>query len=178
MNSAEHPQEKYADYIVPDPLPHVESRYPVAPGREYRVIAGVSMGGFVAVLLSFHHPETFAFATGHRPALDVPTRAFSVKRMGQWLDHRSIFGPSNGPVQASEDPYTLAKTLDPAVAPYVFFTCGDREGLLPANQKFSRELKDRHFVYEFHIVENAGHDWRQWNEQVPAMMQALSSRVR
>ena len=81
VNSADHPQDRYEDYIVHDLIADVENRFPAATGRSNRAIAGVSMGGFGAVILALKHPDLVVFAGGMSSALDVPTRAFSVKRI-------------------------------------------------------------------------------------------------
>jgi S-formylglutathione hydrolase FrmB len=41
------------------------------------------MGGFGAVKLALDHPELFAFAGAISPAIDVPSRPFSIKRIRQ-----------------------------------------------------------------------------------------------
>lgn len=177
VNAVDRPGDRYEDYIIHDLIGDVEATLPAAAGREHRAIAGVSMGGFGAVVLSFRHPELFAFAAGLSPALDVPRRRFSFKRIGQWREHRAIFGPTDGPARRSEDPYVLARNADPKQLPYFFLTCGDREGLLPANSGFAAELRRQHIAFEFHEVAGAGHDWTQWNGRVPEMMQELSEYI-
>ena len=71
-NSVDRPQDRYEDYIVHDLIADVESRFPAAIGRAHRAIAGVSMGGFGAVVLALKHPDLFVFAGGLSSALDVP----------------------------------------------------------------------------------------------------------
>jgi uncharacterized repeat protein (TIGR03803 family) len=93
VNAVERPQDRYEDYIVNDLITDVESRFPVAPGRATRAIAGVSMGGYGAVKLALSHPDLFAFVGGLSPAVDVPSRPFSIMRIQQRRHHRSIFGP-------------------------------------------------------------------------------------
>ena len=156
---------RFEDYIVRDLIKDVESRFPASNLPRDRAIAGVSMGGFGAITLALKHPDLFVFAAGLSAALDVPTRPFSVKRWSQWRAHRAIFGPWNGEHQRANDPFVLARNADPAHVPYVFLTCGDHEGLLPANRKFAALLEHRHFRYEFHVV-RGGHDWDQWNAQL------------
>lgn len=175
-NSATRPEDRYEDYIVKDLILDVETRFPAATDRSQRAIVGISMGGFGAVKIALKHPELFAFVGGISPALDVPTRPFSIKRIGQWRGHRAIFGPWNGTVQHENDPFTLARTADPAAAPDFYFTCGDQEGLLPANRQFARLLEQRHFQYEFH-VSHGGHDWNQWNQQLPECFRSLRERL-
>jgi putative tributyrin esterase len=163
-NSADHPEQRYEDYIIKDLIADVETRFPVASDRAHRAIAGLSMGGFGAVKLSLKHPELFSFAAGLSSALDGPSRPFSIRRWGQWRHHRSIFGPA-GAAQRANDPFVWAKSADPAQVPYFYLTCGDAEGLLPSNRSFAHLLEERHFGYEFYVV-HGGHNWNQWNARL------------
>lgn len=176
-NAATRPQDRYEDYIVHDLIADVEARLPAATGRENRAIIGMSMGGFGAVKLALKHPELFVFAAGLSSALDVPSRTFSITRIGQWRGHRAIFGPWQGRVQKENDPYVLARNVDPKRVPYLYLTCGDREGLLPANRQFAALLEEREFDYEFHEV-RGGHNWTQWDEQLPDCFRSLLDRLR
>ena len=172
VNAAERPNDRFGDYIVEDLVADVESRFPVAGGRASRAIAGVSMGGFGAVTLSLKHPDRFAFVAGLSSAIDVPSRAFSIKRISQYRGHAQIFGPWGSPTRTANDPYVLVTKTDPTKAPYLYITCGEQEGLLPANRKFATLLRKYRFNYEFHEGEG-GHDWNQWNRRLPELLQAL-----
>ena len=176
VNSADHPEDRYEDYIVHDLIADVESKFPVASGRSTRAIAGVSMGGFGAVTLALKHPDLFGFAGGMSSALDVPSRPFSAKRIGQWRHHRSIFGSWKGQHQQENDPLVLVRSAVPEQTPYFFLTCGEQEGLLSINRKFASLLQQRHFNYEFHSGPG-GHDWNQWNSHVPDLMDSLMLHV-
>ena len=132
--------------------PTWSSRFPAASDRAHRAIAGVSMGGFGAVVLALKHPDLFIFAGGLSSALDVPSRPFSIKRVGQYRQHSSIFGPWGSQSRRASDPFVLVRSADPAQTPYLFLTCGDQEGLLPTNRRFAAMLQARHFSYEFHTV--------------------------
>jgi len=175
-NSHEHPQDRYEAYIVNDLISDVESRFPVATGRANRAIAGLSMGGFGAVKLGLKYPERFAFAGGLSSALDVPSRPFSMKRIRQWRQHASIFGPAGSTTRRDNDPFVLARNADPAKTPYLFLTCGDQEGLLATNQSFAKLLAERMFRYEFHVVPG-GHNWGQWNERADDLFLALNQHL-
>jgi putative tributyrin esterase len=172
MNSFERPQDRYEDYVVNDLITDVEGKFPVSPGRPNRAIVGVSMGGFGAVKLALSHPEMFAFAGGISPAIDVPSRPFSIKRPLQWRHHSSIFGPWGSQARRNNDPFVLARGADPARTPYFFLTCGDQEGLLPANRSFAGLLAQRRFRYEFHTVPG-GHNWDQWDKRLPSLFERL-----
>ena len=165
-NAVDPPQDRYEDYIVNDLISDVESRFPVATGRSNRAIVGISMGGFGAVKLALRHPELFIFAGGMSSAIDVPRRAFSMRRLQQSRHYSSIFGSAGSQTRRDNDPFVLVRTSNPEAAPYFFLTCGEQEGLLPANREFAALLKARHFQFEFHTVPG-GHDWNQWNAWLP-----------
>jgi putative tributyrin esterase len=172
VNAREPPQDRYEDYIVNDLIADVESRLPAASGRENRAIAGVSMGGYGAVKLALSHPDLFIFAGGISSAIDVPSRPFSIKRIQQGRHYISIFGSWGTVTRRNGDPFVLAQSADPAITPYLFLTCGEQEGLLPPNRNFAALLGQRHFRYEFHVVPG-GHDWNQWNKQLPGLFHSM-----
>jgi S-formylglutathione hydrolase FrmB len=176
-NSADRPQDRYEDYIVHDLVADVEQKLPAASDRTRRAIAGISMGGFGAVVLALKHPELFIFAGGMSSALDVPSRPFSIKRVSQYRQHSSIFGPWGSQSRSASDPFVLARSGGPAQAPYLFLTCGGQEGLLATNKKFAELLQQRHFAYEFHIS-HGGHDWNQWDRNLPDLMKSALGHLK
>jgi putative tributyrin esterase len=176
-NAVDPPRDRYEDYIIHDLITDVETRFPAAPGRSNRALIGISMGGFGAVKLALHHPDLFGFAAGLSSAIDVTRRAFTVKRYHQSRHYEAIFGPSGSSTRRDNDPFVLARSADPDVAPYFFLTCGEQEGLLPANREFAALLSQRHFHFEFHTV-RGGHDWNQWDSWLPALFRSLSEHAR
>ncbi len=51
-----------ASTIYNELIPHVEGQYPVTGDRQYRAVAGGSLGGIAAYRLVFQHPDTFSSA--------------------------------------------------------------------------------------------------------------------
>ena len=176
-NAVDPPQDRYEDYLAQDLIAEVESRFPAATGRGNRAIVGISMGGFGAVKLALRHPELFVFAGGLSSAIDVPRRAFTIRRWEQSRHYQSIFGSSESQTRKDNDPFVLARNRNPEAAPYFFLTCGEQEGLLPANREFAMLLEHRHFHFEFHTV-HGGHDWNQWNGWLPSLFKSLAVQMR
>ncbi len=177
MNAAARPKDRYEDYITNDLIHDVESRFPAASDRSHRAIVGVSMGGFGAVTLSLKHPDLFGFAAGISSAIDVPSRPFSWKRIGQYRGHAAIFGPWGSQTRRDDDPFVLARKVDPGQMPYFYLTCGEQEGLLPPNRKFAALLAERHFQYEFHPGPG-GHNWNQWNKVISGVFVSLLQHLK
>jgi putative tributyrin esterase len=134
------------------------------------------MGGFGAIKIGLSHPDLFPFVAGLSPAIDVPRRQFSVRRIQQSWALRSIFGPWGSETRRRNDPFLIARSVALATAPYVFVSCGADESLLPATRDFAALLAAQHLPYEFHVVPG-GHEWTQWNQVLPAMFKSLLQRI-
>jgi len=173
-NFALRPQERYEDYIVNDLPGDVEARFPARTDRGGRAIVGNSMGGFGAVKLALRHPEKYAFVGALSAAIDVSRRPFSWKRLSQSRAYREMFGPDGSDSRRNNDPFVLVRTADSPNTPYLYMTCGRQESLLAPNREFSALLTRYHIRHEFHEVPG-GHDWNQWNTQLPALFESLRS---
>ena len=169
-NSVDRPKDRFEDYIVKDLIADAEARFPI--DRTRRSIAAISMGGFGAIKLALKYPDVYSFVGALSPAIDVPSRPFSIKRIGQYRDHASIFGAWGSQTRKDNDPFVLALKVDPARVPFMFITCGEQEGLFPSNQQFASVLAQRKFRFEFHAG-SGGHDWDQWNRRLPDMFASL-----
>ena len=119
--------------------------------------------------------DLFPFAAALSPPVDVPERAFGWRRPLQSISMRAVFGPPGSRERQAADPFVLAHATDPAHAPYLFLAVG-HEPLRPPILRFEALLDRVQAPHEFHI-QPGGHEWRQWNAQLPDLFAALSSRL-
>jgi S-formylglutathione hydrolase FrmB len=176
MNEVGSPRERFEDFVTKDLIADVEGRFPARTDRGGRAVVGLSMGGFAAVDYALVHPDLFAFAGALSPAVDVPFRPYNIRRMGQWLKFRKIFGPVGSRERAGRNPFELVQSADPSATPYLYITAGDREPLLGPIRRFVSRLKQRDFAYEFH-TKPGGHDWGEWNSQLAGCFASLESHL-
>lgn len=176
MNAAERPSERFEDYIFDDLISDVESRFPAAKTREKRAVIGISMGGFAAIKIALTRPQLFSFAGAFSPSIDITHRHFNVRRWGEWLRVRTIFGPWGSEARSSRDPLTLIKSADPEKVPFIYLTAGQNEPLLDPDRAFADRLRSLHFRHEFH-TQPGGHDWGEWNRQIPGCFESLLARL-
>ena len=172
MNAVDPPKDRYEDYITKDLIADVENRFPAAPKREGRAVIGISMGGFAAVDYALVHPDLYSFVGALSPSIDMPRRRFNIKRFGQWWRMRTIFGPFGSKERFARDPFELVRTASPSKTPYIYLTAGEQEPLLEPNRRFEALLKQRGFAHEFH-TKPGGHDWTEWNAQIPGCFESL-----
>jgi S-formylglutathione hydrolase FrmB len=176
MNEVEAPEKRYKDCITHDLIADVENRFPARRDREGRALIGISMGGFAAIEYALTEPRLFAFVGALSPSIDGPFRKYNFRRVGQWWKFRTIFGPFGSGERASRDPSTLVWTADPKETPYIYLTAGGQEPLLGPNRRFESLLMRRGFAHEFH-TKPGGHDWNEWNSQIPECFGSMDAHL-
>ena len=172
LNAANDAKDRYEDYLIHDVITDVETRFRAKSGRENRAVIGVSMGGFAAIELALSHPDLFILAGAMSPPVDVPQRGFSWRRIGQWYEFRRIFGPLGSEARRARDPFVLVQSAKSSDTPYIYLTAGEQEPLLEPDRRFAERLRGFGFRSEFH-TQPGGHDWREWNEQIPGCFARL-----
>jgi S-formylglutathione hydrolase FrmB len=165
---------QYESYIVRDVRSYVESRYGVDSSR--RSIAGLSMGGYGALMLAMRHPDLFRFAGSLSGAIVVPgslRRSDDVpSRPAIRATQKAVFGEPTEEVLARYDLSRLSNTLTPKTAPYLYFVTGIQDGLvefLPAQRALTDQLRASHLPYEYHETPG-GHSWTFWDREIRPLL--------
>jgi S-formylglutathione hydrolase FrmB len=177
VNAAKPEQDRYADFLTQDLIADVETRFSARNDRAGRAMVGVSMGGYGAVEYALARPDLYGFAGALSPALDVPSRKFSWRRWSQSQRYERNFGAVGSPERRARDPFVQVTTADAHATPYIYMTAGNQEALLDPIQRFAGKLKLHHFAYEFHTAPG-GHDWNQWDAQMPGCFEKLLAKLK
>jgi putative tributyrin esterase len=128
------------------------------------------------VELALKRPDLFAFAGALSPAINAPAKRFSWVRWEQSLRLRKTFGDDGSEKRRAVDPFVLVRAADPAQTPNLYITAGENEPLREPIERFVAKLKRRGFAYEYH-TKPGGHDWGEWNAQVPGCFESLLGRI-
>ncbi|MDQ8045526.1 MAG: alpha/beta hydrolase-fold protein [Solirubrobacteraceae bacterium] len=96
---------RWTQYFLDDVIPTIESRYRILPGRQNHAIAGISMGGYGAVLLGGQLPGYFGSVVSMSGLLDSQ----SVEAQAQLPDaigapFAEVWGPPTGPYATVSNP--------------------------------------------------------------------------
>jgi S-formylglutathione hydrolase FrmB len=174
-NSFSEPHDRYDDFILRELISWVDATYRTKPQREFRAIAGLSMGGYGALKFSLKRPDLFAFTGSMTGALHAPLG------LGEEVaefreDLLKAFGPPGNPLRAQNDVFALADAADPARLPYIYVDCGIQDGFLSINRQFAALLEQRKIRYEYHELPG-GHEWEYWDSRLPSVLRALARHV-
>lgn len=173
-------RQRYEDFFLQEFLPFIERRYRTRAGRDYRGIAGVSMGGYGSLRLAFAHPELFGSVSAHSAALVENPPKLRAEGSAQTLLGQILGGVFGSPPDRAfwdrNSPFTLARSAHLAGLK-IYFDCGteDSYGFYTGAEALHNLLAAHNIPHEFHLYSGA-HDWRYFAEHLPASLE-FHSRV-
>jgi S-formylglutathione hydrolase FrmB len=168
-------KKRYEDFLVREFLPGIEGRYRTRAGRLNRGVSGVSMGGYGALHLAFHHPELFSSVSAHSAAIIDKLPAFTAPTAGGGMRSRVLGATFGSPPDPAfwdrNSPLTLARSANLA-GMKIYFDCGDQDdfGFETGATALDKLLTARHIPHQAHIYPGR-HDWQYFAEHLPASLQ-------
>jgi S-formylglutathione hydrolase FrmB len=164
---------KYEDFFIREFMPVVEKTYRIKAEKAYRGVAGLSMGGFGALLYALKYPGLFAAAGALSPGVYddeelvnmadaerkkvygqvMDTTLQGKDRLNQaWYDN-SVLGLIKGKPTAE-----LAKVR-------YWIDCGDDDFLTRGNALLHVALSEKKVPHEFRVRDGA-HNWTYWRSGI------------
>jgi enterochelin esterase-like enzyme len=159
----------YEDMFVREFIPHIDATYRTRADREFRGVAGLSMGGWGALLYAMRHPDVFSACAAFSAAVwtDEDFMAFDPKRYDELFG--DLFGRGlTGRARLtdhfrSHNPLDLAGTLpvESLKKARFYLDCGDDDFLFRGNAALHSLLLERKVPNEMR-VRDGGHSWPYW----------------
>jgi S-formylglutathione hydrolase FrmB len=184
---------KYETYITKDLVGHVDATYKTIAKREGRAIAGLSMGGFGALMLSMRHQDLFSAAASHSgvdsliymgPFPYKPSKVelmTDVKQWGgpfveinRWM--RGLFGDDVAKWK-QYDPTTLVEKLEPGKLA-LYLDCGTEDGFaLHAGAAYLHDLLLARKIEHAFFLGPGAHDFSFWRPRLPESLKFLREHI-
>lgn len=128
---------KFEGDLLNDVIPTIEKRYSAYTDREYRALAGLSMGGGQTFNFGLTNLDTFA-----------------------WLGAFSAAPNTKAPSELVPDPKKAKKQLK-----LLMISCGNQDGLMRISQGMHIYLKENDVPHIWHVDGN-GHDATHWKNSL------------
>lgn len=161
----------YEDMFFEELIPYIEKTYRTRNSKEFRAIAGLSMGGYGSLLYSLHRPDYFSACVPLSAAIFDDTRMnfrsqndLFNRLYGPGLEHwqkNSVLNILSG----------LSKENLPGVRFYI--DCGDDDSLLDGNYQVHKIMREKGIQHEFR-VRDGGHGWVYWRTALPDVLNFVS----
>jgi S-formylglutathione hydrolase FrmB len=180
----------YETYIVKDLIGYVDSHYRTIASRDGRAIAGLSMGGYGALMLAGRHPELFSATASHSGVDslfyggphpydaahaeifngDLSKWGTNVEPIGAWV--RAILGTDRANWDA-HDPVALLTKLGPGKLA-IYLDCGTEDdfGLDAQEHYLHDQLTAAHIDHAYYIGPGR-HAFSFWAPREPESLKFL-----
>ena len=162
-------KNRYEDMLVQEFISFIDTTYRTRAKKEFRGIAGLSMGGWGALMLSMRHPDLFAACSAFSSAvwmdeeiIGMPEQRYE-ELLGELFGHKLKDKDRLNAHFRQYHPLDLAKTLpvESLKAVRYYIDCGDDDFLANGNALLHMTLKERNVPHEFR-VRDGSHDWTYW----------------
>ncbi len=166
------PKLGWQSYIIDDLIPYVDSHYRTVASRKGRAIAGLSMGGYGAMLMGLKYHQLFAAVASLSGVVASAEPAFEEALPASSTIHTVIqedFGPLNNPERRADDPFELIREIPVPELPDLYLAIGSSDELLQMNRDFVHILSEYRIPY--HYCEVPGkHEWPVWDSQIQRVL--------
>lgn len=180
VNSADG-KDRWEDMFIDEFIPAIERKYRIRKEKSFRAIAGLSMGGNGALLLSMRNPDMFSSCV----ALSAGTITDEEILKDDKYDH--YFGNIYGVKKKNEvtehwkanSPLHLIDSVEKEKLNSIRFyiDCGDDDFLYKGNSALHVKMRDKGIKHEFR-VRNGAHTWDYWRTGLEDGLKFISKKFR
>ncbi|WP_296703971.1 alpha/beta hydrolase family protein [Algoriphagus sp.] len=171
---------RYETYFIKELIPEIDRKYNTLAKRESRAIAGLSMGGHGAMMLSAKHPELFIAAGSMSGVMNIDTRMWEVPdefrniRNGQ---QKAMLGELQ--YDSPFSIYTAVGLIDNmknnGIA--LTFDIGVDDFLINTNRQIHQLLLENGTPHDY--TERPGaHTWEYWTNSLPYHLLFISKHLK
>ncbi len=164
----------YEDFFFEELMPHVESKFRIKKGKQYRAISGLSMGGGGTLVYALHKPDLFSSAAPLSPAIG-PT---DIDDFQEWISRYNFYFNDKIETQKllnANHPLILIDKLSiedlNSVAWYL--DCGDDDYLYEDSSLLHLAMKKKGIKHQYRVRDGA-HTWHYWKESLPKVLGFVS----
>jgi S-formylglutathione hydrolase FrmB len=173
---------KYEDYFINELIPHIDQTYRTRPTKQYRAVAGLSMGGYGTLIMSTKHPDMFSSAA------PLSAGVFTDEEIVAGNDEmwKTVLGDLYGKKDLSgrsrlTDHYqknSILKIIEMGNADDLkkvryYIDCGDKDFLIKGNMALHSAMIDKKIPHEFRVREGV-HNWTYWRTALPEVLKFVS----
>ncbi|MBT3384370.1 MAG: esterase family protein [Prolixibacteraceae bacterium] len=158
-------KDPWEEMFITEFIPFIEKEYRIRPKKEFRAIAGLSMGGNGALLLSMRNPELFSSCVAMSAGTFTDNEILANDSYDGYF--KNIYGPKpEGKVSdhwKANSPLHLLESVDEEKLKSIRFyiDCGDDDFLYKGNSALHVKMRDLGIPHEYR-VRNGGHEWSYW----------------
>lgn len=163
--------ENYGAYVADELVEFTRNMFPLSHKKEDTFIAGLSMGGYGAMINGLKYHETFSHIGAFSPGLmidQIIARSELLSVTGWSLDfYDNAFGGIDTIKDSDKDYYYLIDQLieNKQDIPKIYLPIGTEDFLLESVRGFKSFADDKEIPLTY-IEDEGGHEWDFWDKYV------------
>lgn len=163
----------YEDFFMDEFIPKIERTYRIRKTKEFRGVAGLSMGGHGALILAMHNPGTFGACAAFSAGIYTQEEFAGIEQedydkmfatlYGKGLEGEERITPhwrDNSPVYQAQN-----LPVEELLKVKFYIDCGDDDLLYNGNSNLHIILRYREIPHEYR-VRDGRHNWSYWRENI------------
>ncbi len=164
----------YEDYFFEELMPYVEQTYRIKREKQFRAVAGLSMGGGGSFMYALHRPDLFSAACP-LSAYIGPDSVEGVKSMAKRYNNIEVSDADAEKYYPTHNALSLIENMTKEQIESVrwFIDCGDDDFLYEGNSLVHIALRKKGVKHEFRI-RDGGHSWSYWRESLHEVLKFVS----
>lgn len=165
---------RYEDFFFEEFMPFIEKTYRIRVDKQYRAVAGLSMGGGGTFYYALHRPDLFSSAC----PLSAAAGPLNRDDMQRYLERFQSSGATEAQTEAWYKKYSALELIknmpdDQKKAVRWYIDCGDDDFLYEGNALVHIEMRKKEIPHEYR-VRDGGHTWTYWRHSLPAVLSFIS----
>ncbi|WP_296877269.1 alpha/beta hydrolase-fold protein [Thomasclavelia sp.] len=173
----ENSHEYFSRFIGEELVEITRQMFPLSNQKEDTFIAGLSMGGYGALVNGLKYYQTFGYIAILSAALSIETypKATDGKEVRYHMKRsylESVFGNLDKLEGSDKDYKALALKIEPKQMPKIYMACGIDDFLIENNHKFRDFLIDHNIDVTYEEGPGA-HEWDFWDRYIYRVLQWL-----
>jgi S-formylglutathione hydrolase FrmB len=172
----------YEDFFINEFITHIDATYRTRAMKQYRAIAGLSMGGYGSLVMATKHPSLFSAAAPLSAGV-FQDEAILNADDGLWKTVLGdIYGKKDlvGKNRLTDHWYknSILKIIetgntDDLKKVRYYIDCGDEDFLIKGNMALHAVMIDKKIPHEFRVRDGV-HNWTYWRTALPEVLKFVS----
>ena len=171
---------RYEDFFFKEFIPYIESHYHIRSGKSFRAVAGLSMGGYGALVYAMKHPGMFVSCAPMSAAIRTDEQIINFSSQRWKAIESVVYGPGlKGKDRLTKllienDPLHMVQTADVKKLKSVkyYLDCGDNDHVTIGNSTLHILMTEHHIPHTF-IMRHGRHNWTYWRTGLPGALEFI-----
>lgn len=174
-------KDPWEDMFIKEFIPYIEKQYRIRSQKEFRAIAGLSMGGNGALFLSMRNPDLFSSCVAMSAGTFTDEEILSDDTYDRYFGN--IYGPKSVDTVSKHwkdySPLYLLDSVEKEKLKSIRFyiDCGDDDFLYKGNSALHVKMRDLGIPHEYR-VRQGGHEWGYWRTGLYDGLKFISEKYR